>query len=189
MMFVNTDRSITVVFGRSRSRETSDELAEDRSLTTSATTVTYRALLNSHRPRRAGVSLYEVIIALAVIGVLMASSAPSFSRSVEQSHADMAGANLRAIWSAQRLYWLEHRTFAADLTTLESLGLLDPTIIAGGSRYSYAIASSDDETFTATATRIGSGRWSGQFSVDETGSVSGNIQASGVPDISPGFVD
>ena len=143
----------------------------------------------SLQSRRAGVSLYEVIIALAVIGVLMASSAPSFSRSIEQSHADMAGANLRAIWSAQRLYWLEHRTFADDLTTLESLGLLDPTIISGGRRYRYAIADSDDETFAASATRVGSARWSGQFSVDETGSVSGTIQASGVPDISPGFVD
>lgn len=143
----------------------------------------------SLRSQRTGISLYEVIIALAVIGVLMASSVPSFSRSVEQSHADMAGANLRAIWSAQRLYWLEHRTFASDLTTLESLGLLDPTIVSGGSRYSYSMAASDDETFAASATRVGSARWSGQFSVDETGSVSGTIQASGVPAMSPGFVD
>ncbi len=137
--------------------------------------------------RRRGVSLMEVMVVLVVIGVLISMSAPTFSRSIEQSWADIAGANLRAIWSAQRLYWLENRTYTSDLSELESLGLIDPTIVAGTSRYNYAISAAAAGTFTAAATRTGSTRWTGQFAIDENGALSGAVQATGQPDIVPGF--
>lgn len=137
--------------------------------------------------RRRGVSLMEVMLVLVVIGVLISMSAPSFHRSIEQSWADIAGANLRAIWTAQRLYWLENRTYTSDLSELESLGLLDPTIIAGTARYAYAVSAADATTFTATATRTGSVRWTGQFTIDESGVLSGTVQAAGQPGIVPGF--
>lgn len=136
---------------------------------------------------RRGLSLMEVMLVLVVIGVLISMSAPSFHRSIEQSCADIAGANLRAIWTAQRLYWLENRTYTSDLSELESLGLLDPTIIAGTARYAYAVSAADATTLTATATRTGSVRWTGQFTIDETGVLSGTIQAAGQPAIVPGF--
>jgi hypothetical protein len=53
--------------------------------------------------------------------------------------------------------------------------------------YTYAIASADAASFTATATRIGSLRWSGQLSITESGVLGGAIQATGEPDIVPGF--
>ena len=129
----------------------------------------------------------EVMLVLVVIGVLVSMSAPSFHRTIEQSSADIAAANLRAIWSAQRLYWLENRTYTSDLSELESLGLLDPIIIAGTSRYAYAVPTADATTLTATATRTGSVRWTGQFTIDETGILSGTVQAPGQPAIVPGF--
>jgi type IV pilus assembly protein PilE len=129
----------------------------------------------------------EVVLVLTVMGILISMAAPSFRRSMEQSRADIAGANLRAIWGAERLYWLENRTYTNDLSELESLGLLDPTIVAASTRYVYAIPSADASTFTATATRTGSTRWTGQFSIDEDGVLSGVIQASGQPNIVPGF--
>ena len=124
---------------------------------------------------------------LVVIGVLISMSAPTFHRSIEQSWADIAGANLRAIWSAQRLYWLENRAYTSNLAELESLGLLDPTIISSTTRYVYAVSSADASTFRATATRTGSVRWTGQLAIDESGVVSGAIQAAGQPGIVPGF--
>ena len=136
---------------------------------------------------RGGVSLLEVVLVLTVIGILVSMSAPSFHRTIQQSHADVSGANLSAIWTAQRLYWLENHSYANDLTELENVGLLDPTIVAGTARYSYAVTSADDSTFTATATRTGSTRWSGQFEVHENGVLSGAVQASGQNDIVPGF--
>ena len=137
-------------------------------------------------PRR-GWSLLEVMVAMTVMGILFAMATPSFARSLQQSRADIAGANLRAIWSAQRLYWLEYRTYAANLSTLESMGLLDPTIVSATTVYVYAIQSAGSNTFTATATRTGSGRWSGEFAIDEAGTLSGVVQATGEPDIVPGF--
>lgn len=136
---------------------------------------------------RLGFSLVEVILVLTVMGILLALSAPSFRRSMEQSRADIAGANLRAIWAAERLYWLEYRTYTDDLAELESLGLLDPTIVTAATRYVYGIPSAGSDAFTATATRTGSERWSGQFSIDQDGVLSGTIQSAGEPAITPGF--
>lgn len=141
----------------------------------------------SAAPPPHGFSLVEVIVVLTVLSILVSMAAPSFRRSVEQARADVAGANLRAVWSAQRLYWLENRTYTANFSELESLGLIDPTIASATTIYVYAIASADSDSFSATATRTGSTLWSGQLSIDQTGVGSGVIQAAGYPDIVPGF--
>ena len=138
------------------------------------------------RPSR-GASLLEVVIVLTVIGVLITISTPSFRRSLEQTHADVAGANLRAIWNAQRLYWLELRTYATALSDLETFDLVDSSIVAGSARYSYSITAADAVSFTAAATRVGSTRWSGQFTISESGQLAGVISATGETDITPGF--
>ena len=154
--------------------------------------------MNDERPNRdrlhssfiihhSSFSLLEVMIVMSVMCVLIVISVPSFSRSIEQSHADIAGANLRAVWTAERLYWLEYRTYTDDLSELQSLGLLDPTITASATRYIYDVPSAATDTFSATATRTGSTRWSGAFTIDEDGMLSGTIHATGVPDIAPGF--
>jgi len=137
--------------------------------------------------RRRGISLIEVMLVLTVMGILVTMSAPSFHRSLEQSHADIAGANLRAIWTAQRLYWLENRTYTDDVSELVSLGLLDPTILSATTRYLYTILSAGDSDFCAAATRSGSERWTGQFTIDQDGVTAGAIQAAGETDIVPGF--
>ena len=134
-----------------------------------------------------GASLIEVLLVVAITGILISMSVPSFHRSIEQTHADIAAANLRAVWAAERLYWLEYRSYTADLSVLESLGLLDPTIVSVRLRYVYAIPSAGSSTFRATATRTGSSRWSGQFTIGEDGVLSGAVRATGEPNIVPGF--
>ncbi len=137
---------------------------------------------------RRGISVLEVMIALTVMCIFIAMSAPSFQRGMEHSRADLAGANLRAIWTAQRLYWLEYQTYASDLATLEAIGLVDPTIDAATVPYTYQIVSADATTFTARATRSGSAKWSGNFQMDESGDVWGTVTAAGEPNITPGFL-
>jgi type IV pilus assembly protein PilE len=136
---------------------------------------------------RRGWSLVEVMVVVSVMSVLIAMTIPSFHRSLEQSRADIAGANLRAIWSAERLYWLENRTYTSDLTELQTLGVLDPSIVLAANWYVFGISAADATSFTATATRTGSSMWTGQFSINETGVLSGVVQASGEPNIVPGF--
>ena len=128
------------------------------------------------------------MIALTVMCIFIAMSAPSFRRGMEHSRADIAGANLRAIWSAQRVYWLEYQTYASNLAALEAIGLVDPTLDAATEPYVYQILSADDSSFTAKATRTGSAKWSGNFQMDESGSVWGAVTAGGEPNITPGFL-
>lgn len=136
---------------------------------------------------RRGISLVELLVCVTLIGIMTSMAVPSFRRAVDQSRADIATANLRAIWSAERCYWLEYRCYTSDLGLLRSLGLLDPTIVTSSSFYTYDIPSAAPTTFTATATRIGGTRWSGGFTIDETGVVSGSVSASGEPTILPGY--
>ncbi len=136
---------------------------------------------------RRGISLVELLVAVTLIGIMTSMAVPSFRRAVDQSRADIATANLRAIWSAERCYWLEYRSYTSDLTLLRSLGLLDPTIVSSTSFYVYDIPAADTNTFSATATRTGGTRWTGAFSIDETGVVSGSVNATGEPTIVPGF--
>ncbi len=146
-----------------------------------------RHLHAASRRGKGGVSLMEIMVVLTVIGILLSASVPSFVRSMEQAHADMSGANLRAIWNAQRLYWLENHAYATSLSILEATGLLDSTLVSGSPRYSYAITFADADGFTATATRIGSGHWSGQFAISESGQLTGVVAAPGEDNIVPGF--
>ncbi len=123
---------------------------------------------------------------VVIIGILTSLSVPSFHRAVEQSRADMASANLKAIWSAERLYWLEYRTYAVNLATLQSLGLLD-TAISSQAFYTYQIASADADTFTAEAARAVNASWNGTLSIDQGGTVLGVLSATGHPDIVPSY--
>jgi hypothetical protein len=120
--------------------------------------------------------------------VLLSIGVPRFSQSLEQSRADVAGANLRAIWSAQRLYWLQNRTDAPDLNTLLSANLLDPSLPPATIPYSYSIADVSESWFTATATRGGSSSWSGGFTIAADGTFTGAVQQSGTGvSLEPGF--
>jgi prepilin-type N-terminal cleavage/methylation domain-containing protein len=137
--------------------------------------------------RRAGFSLMEIMVVLVIMGILMSMAVPSFHRAIEQSRADVAGANLQAIWSAQRLYWLDNHAYTADLTLLNSLGLVDPSVVSATNVYVYAISAADANTFSATATRTGSTLWAGEFFINESGTLSGSISTIGQADIQPGF--
>jgi len=139
----------------------------------------------NRRANRQAVTFVEVITVLVVIGVLISMSAPTFTRTIEQAQADIAGANLQAIWSAQRFYWLENREYARKLEDLVEMDLLDPTVLAGTVRYRYRIRHADKDSFEAWCERINSNRWNGRYVVVETGEINGAIKASGERDIQP----
>lgn len=136
---------------------------------------------------RGGWSLVEVMMVLTIIGILTSMSIPSFHRAVEQSRTNIAAANLRAIWAAERFFWLENRSFTSDLSALESLGILDPAVVSAKTIFVYDVPSADGSGFTAVAVRTGSSRWRGQLAIDDTGLITGVIQGAGETRITPGF--
>jgi len=140
------------------------------------------------KSRRVGFSLIEIMIVMTIMVVLVSIAVPSVTRTIEQSHADMAGASLHAIETAQRFYWLENRAYADTLQELIDEDLLDPASIIGGPRYEYAITAADDTSFSASATRRllspdgtpnYNGVWQGNFTTDETGIVAGLVAKQG----------
>jgi prepilin-type N-terminal cleavage/methylation domain-containing protein len=131
-------------------------------------------------PRRAahgGFSLLEMMVVLIVVGVLVAIAAPSFQRTIEQSRTDIAAANLRAIWAAQRIYWLDYQVYA-DKSTLESpgCGILDPKIESDPT-FGYTITSTDNFAthFQAWATPKNA-TWTGRYMLDESGAFDDNSE-------------
>jgi prepilin-type N-terminal cleavage/methylation domain-containing protein len=136
---------------------------------------------------RRGWSLVEVIVVLTMMAILISIGIPVYDRALEQSKADIAAANLRAIWTAERLYWLDNHAYAANLSDLTALGLLDPTVTASTGVYLYRVPSASPSSFTASATRTGSLQWNGALTIDESGVISGGIQALGNSVILPGF--
>lgn len=134
---------------------------------------------------------------MTILAIVVTFAAPSVLQALEQSHADLAGANLRMINAAQRFHWLENRTYAANLQTLIDEGLLDGDIDASAPRYEFTIVTADANGFTANARRrifdnLGSpvynGAWQGTFTIDETGTIAGTVdrQPSGAQ-LTPAF--
>ncbi|MEN6451978.1 MAG: prepilin-type N-terminal cleavage/methylation domain-containing protein [Thermoguttaceae bacterium] len=128
------------------------------------------ALRRRTAPGRRGFTLVELMIVTAVIGVMAVMCIPTYQRAIEQSRADIAAANLRAIWAAERLYWLEHRVYTNSLADLSDMGLLDPTPAIGNYSYSAPVVSSDGTAFSATAT-TNSGS-TATITIDQNGTIS-----------------
>ena len=58
-----------------------------------------------------GHTLVELTVVMFVMALLASIGVPRFVHSLEQARVDMAATNLRAIWTAQRLYWLKHQSY------------------------------------------------------------------------------
>lgn len=136
---------------------------------------------------RAGFTLAEVMVVAVIIGILAAIAVPSYRRSIEQARADLAAANLRSLWAAERLYYLEHRTYTASPADLVTLGALDGEVLSADPSYAYQITSAGDAGFTAEATRAGSAVFTGSLAIDEGGVVIGSIANAGGPAVAPAF--
>ena len=136
------------------------------------------------RPQRRGFTLLEVVIVMTIMGVLIAIPTPIFLRAVEQSKLDVATANLRSIWSAQRLYRLENGRYGSlsDLAPGGDANLLDPSILSSSTFYGYSIVpSADGQSFVATAQHPLTSQCNGSITIDDSGTLSCNITMSGVP--------
>jgi Tfp pilus assembly protein PilE len=71
----------------------------------------------------------ELMLVVAVLGVLVAWSSPHYTVAVEQTRVDAAAAALRSIWIGQRLHCLEHGSYAGALDVLESQRFVDGALL------------------------------------------------------------
>lgn len=91
-----------------------------------------------------GFSLIEVMIVVAIIGILATLAYPSLQGYLQQAKQSEAKTNLAAIHTAQKLYHATQGSYASALTALG-------VEIADDALYSYSLTATAS-TFTATAT-------------------------------------
>lgn len=99
------------------------------------------------RDRRcSGFSLIEVMIVVVIIGILAALAYPSLEGYLQRTRQAEAKTNLSALYTAQKIYFATHRTYASNLSDL------DVQFETGGEVvYSYTLTATAT-TFVATAT-------------------------------------
>lgn len=137
---------------------------------------------NPSRARaRAGFTILEMMIVFLILAILASFAVPIVRRSVEKALVDDAAANLKGLWTAQRLYWLKYGVYATTIQSLQQ----EHFFVAQGSMYSsgylafvYSVAGAESNACVMLATPQDTGRWSGGLRIANDGFVTGSIQAN-----------
>jgi prepilin-type N-terminal cleavage/methylation domain-containing protein len=94
-----------------------------------------------------GATLLELMVAMAIMGIVSAFAAPSYHRCIEQGRADLAAGQLRALWVAERVWRLDHPAYA-DPAILAAAGLIESGLASDDGPYRYEVdPSADPEAF------------------------------------------
>ncbi|MCK9314968.1 MAG: prepilin-type N-terminal cleavage/methylation domain-containing protein [Verrucomicrobia bacterium] len=93
---------------------------------------------------KSGFTLIEIMIVVAIIGMLMAIAVPNIAKAGKTARRNACMANIKNIESVIEQYKLEQRTAPADLGVLVSAGYFktEPTCPEGGT---YTISPEDGE--------------------------------------------
>ena len=99
--------------------------------------------LPSTRKRFHGFSLMEVMIVVVIIGILAALAYPNLEKYLKRARQTEAKTNLSAIYTAQKIYFTLHQSYAEDINEL------DLSLAQG--LYKYTIQEASTSTFKAQA--------------------------------------
>ena len=75
--------------------------------------------LPSTRKRFHGFSLMEVMIVVVMIGILAALAYPNLEKYLKRARQTEAKTNLSAIYTAQKIYFTIHQSYADDINELD----------------------------------------------------------------------
>jgi len=100
--------------------------------------------LPSTRKRFHGFSLMEVMIVVVIIGILAALAYPTLEKYLKIARQTEAKTNLSAIYTAQKIYFTLHQSYAEDINELD-------LSLAQGDPYIFTIQEASTSTFKAQA--------------------------------------
>ena len=100
--------------------------------------------LPSTRKRFHGFSLMEVMIVVVIIGILAALAYPNLEKYLKRARQTEAKTNLSAIYTAQKIYFTLHQSYADEINELD-------LSLAQGDPYTFTIQEASTSTFKAQA--------------------------------------
>lgn len=116
--------------------------------------------------RSRGFTILEILITLAIIGILAAIAVPSYQKQVQRSNRAAAQAVVLDATNKQQIYLSQARTYAASLS---ELGITPSADVAKFYDFEVLPAAGPPPTFTITATPKGNQAADGWIRINSDG--------------------
>ncbi|CAD0005750.1 type IV pilin protein [Flavobacterium salmonis] len=118
-------------------------------------------------------NLQEMLIVLAIIGILLLIALPNLMPLITKAKSVEAQTQLKSIYNAEKQYYFMYSKYSADFTEID-FEAPKTTKDNGAANYTYEIVQSSNNEFKAKATAITDFNGNGVFNVWE-------IDQNGVP--------
>ena len=116
--------------------------------------------------RTRGFSLLEILVVVAIIGILAAIAFPSYQKQIQRSNRAAAQAVMMDAANKQQIYLSTSRAYAPDLPTLN---VTPPKDLDKFYTFKVDAPAVVPPTFTITATAIGNQASDGNLTLDQNG--------------------
>ncbi len=102
--------------------------------------------------RTGGFSLIELLVVMAIAGILMVIAVPAYEQYLLSAHRTDAIKTLLEVSNGEAEYYTDHNVYAGNLT---SLGYATSSVTSENGYYAVTATSSTPQTFTLMATPEG----------------------------------